>query len=137
MVRRQFKAFTGCDTESQYKARIVELRQIGVKPVSVNTWYRCINAYLNWKFNHLCYNHCMRLMILLAAGTITALYGQTSSEFLTGGEMANGRMWQTFPESAKNVFVGAVHNELRFDLVDDHAEFDKRWAKGLYGGRLC
>ena len=47
--RDSFKSFTGCETESQYKARIIELRQRGVKAVSVNTWGRCINAYLNWK----------------------------------------------------------------------------------------
>src|ERR1017187_4858001 len=47
--RDSFKSFTGCETESQYKARIVELRQRGVKGVAVSTWCRCITAYLTWK----------------------------------------------------------------------------------------
>ncbi len=46
---QSFKSFAGCDTEEQYKTRIMELRQRGVKATSVNTWCRCINAYLKWK----------------------------------------------------------------------------------------
>ena len=41
-----FRAFEGAlDTEEQVKRRIVELRQRGLKPVSVNTYMRCIKAY--------------------------------------------------------------------------------------------
>lgn len=45
-----FNAFEGAlDSEEQVKQRIVELRQRGVKPVSVNTYMRCIKAYFQWK----------------------------------------------------------------------------------------
>jgi hypothetical protein len=45
-----FKAFAGAeDTEENIKARIVELRKRGVKPVSLNTWLRCIRAYWEWQ----------------------------------------------------------------------------------------
>ena len=43
-----FKAFDGCSTEAQYKTLIREMRDRGVSPVSVNTYTRCINAYLAW-----------------------------------------------------------------------------------------
>jgi site-specific recombinase XerD len=43
-----FKAFTGCETEREVKQRIMELRQRGVSPVSVNSWLRCMNAYFKW-----------------------------------------------------------------------------------------
>lgn len=42
------KAFAGCTTEPDYKARIVELRQRGVSAISVNSWLRSVNAYLAW-----------------------------------------------------------------------------------------
>jgi integrase/recombinase XerD len=44
-----FKAFCGCESEADYKTRIIQLRERGVSAVSVNTYLRCINAYLNWK----------------------------------------------------------------------------------------
>lgn len=45
-----FKAFQGAlDAETAIKRRIMELRSRGVSAVSVNSWLRCINAYLNWK----------------------------------------------------------------------------------------
>jgi site-specific recombinase XerD len=44
-----FKAFTGCESRSDYVKRIGELRERGVSSISVNTWLRCINAFLNWK----------------------------------------------------------------------------------------
>jgi hypothetical protein len=40
------KAFAGCTTEADYKQRIIELRQRGVSPTSVNSWKRSVNAYL-------------------------------------------------------------------------------------------
>ena len=41
-----FKAFQGAlDSEDQVNTRIVELRQRGVKPGSINTWLRCIKAF--------------------------------------------------------------------------------------------
>ena len=43
-----FQAFQGCATESEFKQRIVALRTRGVSPISVNSWCRCINAYLKW-----------------------------------------------------------------------------------------
>jgi integrase/recombinase XerD len=46
---QSFKSFDGCETEPQYRQRILELRERGVAAVSVNTWLRCINAYLKWK----------------------------------------------------------------------------------------
>jgi hypothetical protein len=44
-----FRAFENCITEADYKNRIVQLRERGVSAISVNTYLRCINAYLNWK----------------------------------------------------------------------------------------
>ena len=45
-----FRAFEGAlDTEAQVKQRIVEIRQCGVKPVSVNSWLRCVKAYWLWQ----------------------------------------------------------------------------------------
>jgi hypothetical protein len=40
------KAFGGCSTEAEYKQRIIELRQRGVNPISINSWLRSVNAYL-------------------------------------------------------------------------------------------
>ena len=46
-----FKAFDGAlESEAAIKRRIVELRTRGVSAISVNSWLRCINAFLNW--NH-------------------------------------------------------------------------------------
>jgi hypothetical protein len=36
------------DSEAAIKQRIVELRTRGVSATSVNTWLRCVNAYLKW-----------------------------------------------------------------------------------------
>lgn len=47
--RDSFKAFEGCETEAAFKARIGELRGRGVAAVSVNSWLRCVNAYLKWR----------------------------------------------------------------------------------------
>lgn len=47
--QQSFQAFDGCSTESDYKNRIVALRDRGIKPISINTYARCINAYLKWK----------------------------------------------------------------------------------------
>jgi hypothetical protein len=45
-----FRAFEGAlDSTETINARIVELRMRGVKPVSVNTWLRCIKAYYLWQ----------------------------------------------------------------------------------------
>jgi site-specific recombinase XerD len=44
-----FKAFDGAlDSEAAIKSRIVQLRTRGISPTSVNSWLRCINAFLNW-----------------------------------------------------------------------------------------
>jgi integrase-like protein len=42
-----FKAFKGCTTAQEYQSRIVALRDRGVTAVSVNTWLRVINTYLD------------------------------------------------------------------------------------------
>jgi site-specific recombinase XerD len=45
-----FRAFEGAfETEEQIKQRIVEIRQRGVRAVSVNTYLRCIRAYWEWQ----------------------------------------------------------------------------------------
>ena len=45
-----FKAFDrALESEAAIKQRIVELRNRGVSAISVNSWLRCINAYLRWK----------------------------------------------------------------------------------------
>lgn len=45
-----FHAFKGAlDNEASINQRIVELRSRGVSAVSVNTWLRCVNAYLRWR----------------------------------------------------------------------------------------
>lgn len=45
-----FKAFEGAlDSTETIKVRIMELRKRGVKPVSVNTWLRCVKAYYLWQ----------------------------------------------------------------------------------------
>ena len=44
-----FKAFDGVlDSKDQIRQRIVELRNRGVSPITVNSYLRCINAYLKW-----------------------------------------------------------------------------------------
>lgn len=44
-----FKSFDGAlDTKAAVIERIAELRQRGVKPVSINSWLRCLNAYFMW-----------------------------------------------------------------------------------------
>jgi integrase/recombinase XerD len=60
-----FKHFEGCSTESQYKARIIELRQRGVTPISINSWLRVINAYLHWhsERNRKCSPACTHLKL--------------------------------------------------------------------------
>jgi len=48
--RDSFKAFEGAlDSEASIKRRIMELRQRGVKAVSVNTWLRAVKAYWLWQ----------------------------------------------------------------------------------------
>lgn len=45
--RDSFKAFQGAtDSKPAIVQRIGELMQRGVKPVSINTYLRCVNAYL-------------------------------------------------------------------------------------------
>jgi integrase/recombinase XerD len=45
-----FRAFEGAlDSTETINARVVELRMRCVKPVSVNTWLRCIKAYYLWQ----------------------------------------------------------------------------------------
>src|ERR1700719_275732 len=44
-----FKSFQGCENRPDYVKRIAELRERGVSAISVNTWLRAVNAYLNWK----------------------------------------------------------------------------------------
>jgi site-specific recombinase XerD len=47
--RDAFKAFDGAlDSKAAVNARITELIRRGIKPVSVNTWLRVLNAYYNW-----------------------------------------------------------------------------------------
>jgi hypothetical protein len=47
--KHSFKAFEGAlDTKATITARIGELRERGVAAVSVNTYLRCVNAYLRW-----------------------------------------------------------------------------------------
>lgn len=47
--QHSFKAFDGAlDSKAAINARIAELRQRGVSATSVNTYLRCINAYLRW-----------------------------------------------------------------------------------------
>ena len=47
--RDSFNAFQGAtDSKPAIVQRIGELIQRGVKPVSINTYLRCINAYLRW-----------------------------------------------------------------------------------------
>ena len=44
-----FKAFEGAlASEAAIKGRIVELRTRGISATSVNTWLRCVNAFLKW-----------------------------------------------------------------------------------------
>ena len=45
--RNSFRAFEGAlESAAAINARIVELRERGVKPVSINTWLRCIKGLL-------------------------------------------------------------------------------------------
>jgi site-specific recombinase XerD len=47
--RDSFSAFQGAiDSKPAIVQRIGELTQRGVKPVSINTYLRCINAYFRW-----------------------------------------------------------------------------------------
>ena len=44
-----FKAFDGAiDNKADIVGRIAKLRECGINPISVNTYLRCINAYLRW-----------------------------------------------------------------------------------------
>ncbi len=44
-----FKAFEGAlESKAAIIARITEIRQRGVSAISVNTYLRCVNAYLRW-----------------------------------------------------------------------------------------
>jgi integrase len=46
---QSFQSFEGALESAQtIKQRIVELRNRGISAISVNTWLRCINAYLKW-----------------------------------------------------------------------------------------
>lgn len=45
---QSFQHFEGCQTESDHKSRIIQLRQRGISPTSINSWLRCINAYTKW-----------------------------------------------------------------------------------------
>lgn len=48
--RISFRAFEGAlDSTAAINARIIQLRDRGVKPVSINTWLRCIKAYYLWQ----------------------------------------------------------------------------------------
>jgi hypothetical protein len=45
--RHSFKAFEGAtSSRAEMTTRIAELRERGISPVSINTYVRCINAYL-------------------------------------------------------------------------------------------
>jgi site-specific recombinase XerD len=46
--RDSFKAFENALDRSAIIERIAELRNRGVKAVSINTWLRCVNAYFRW-----------------------------------------------------------------------------------------
>jgi site-specific recombinase XerD len=49
LYQHSFKHFAGAlDTKAAVIQRVSEIRDRGVKPVSVNTYLRCINAYFNW-----------------------------------------------------------------------------------------
>src|SRR6516164_3301661 len=44
-----FKVFDGAlESRESINQRIVSLRQRGISPVSINSWTRCINAFLRW-----------------------------------------------------------------------------------------
>ena len=44
-----FKAFDGATSSKEaINRRIVELRERGVSPITINSYLRCINAYLRW-----------------------------------------------------------------------------------------
>jgi integrase/recombinase XerD len=45
-----FKAFSGAlDSREAINRRIIDLRQRGISAISVNTWLRCVNAFLKWR----------------------------------------------------------------------------------------
>jgi len=44
--RQAFHAFRNCTALDEYQARIIELRERGLSPVSVNDYIRCANAFL-------------------------------------------------------------------------------------------
>ena len=44
-----FKAFEGAlDSKEAIRERIVQLRQRNVSPITINSYLRCINAFLRW-----------------------------------------------------------------------------------------
>lgn len=45
LYETSFKAFYGCDSIEDIKKRVVELRERGIKPVSVNTYLRHMKTY--------------------------------------------------------------------------------------------
>ena len=47
--RHSFKAFEGAiGNKAEIVERIAKMRERGINPISVNTYLRCINAYLRW-----------------------------------------------------------------------------------------
>ncbi len=49
-----FKAFEGAlESKEAINQRIVELRQRGVKPITINSYLRVVNAFLKWNKQHL------------------------------------------------------------------------------------
>jgi len=49
LYETSFKGFRDCDTLDQIKVRVVELRQRGLKPVTVNTYLRHMKTFFRWK----------------------------------------------------------------------------------------
>src|SRR5215813_4415749 len=46
---QSFLSFRECETLGEVRRRIVELRERGTSPVSINCWLRCIKAYFRWQ----------------------------------------------------------------------------------------
>jgi hypothetical protein len=48
--QNSFRAFSGAlDSKQTINQRIVSLREKGIGAVSINTWLRCVNAFLKGK----------------------------------------------------------------------------------------
>ena len=101
--QHSFRAFRGAlDDRGAIVARIAELRQRGVSAISVNTYLRCVNAYLRWL--HVEHKHeLLRLPRLKEEQKVLATFSPQQVEALTQHRPKHPShqvQWKSCPSSA-------------------------------------